>query len=458
MTTPHAHCAACPLPAAADCLGRRVPAACVHVGRGRADWRRHVLSQAGHESGRFPRTPAGGGRIRVGFVSAGLCVGGAERHMLCVASWLDPARFDFAGVAIREGGIVQESMSREWERLGIPWAHGPGAIRALYRECDVCYVWGVPAADQLLNERPPTCKVAMVSHGICDWTKAAMADARLADRIVITARASLDTIPEAERHRVELVYNAIDPARLVPRLTRDEQRAAWGISDPAIKVCGNVARVSGEKGCYHAAPMIDELWRYGSKEWRFVWIGPGWETEGVRTRAEGLVPGGVILPGNTDDVGSAHHAMDWYVAPTIDDAHPLSLVEAMIARTPIISAAVGYAAERPDLFRLVPRAPSGWHLAQALAADQADADGTAARVERAHAFAVAELGPARFAREWSAIVEALAPPKESDPAPRCRHRSGRWCCGEGIATCAKGRGQAGIIDPADCRGCPEAEA
>lgn len=451
-------CHDCPVPAGATCWAS-LPGNGRYCGLKRDQPR--YAGMIARLSGRaapagFPRARSGAGKVRVGFVSAGLCIGGAERHMLCVASWLDRDRFDFAGIAIRAGGIVQDPMADEWRRLGIPWAIGPAAIRSLYRECDICYVWGVPAAEQLLSERPSTCKALVVSHGICDWTRAAMADAARADEVVITAKASLDTIPESERHRVKLIYNAIDPARLAPKLSRAEQRAAWGIDGPDVRICGNVARISGEKGCYHAAPMIDELWRYGSKEWRFVWVGPGFETEAARVRADALVPGGVILPGHTEDVGSAHNAFDHYVAPTIDDAHPLSLVEAMLSKTPIISASVGYASEHPELFRLVPKAPSGWHLAQALAADLSDPAGSAARVERAYAYAMAELTPPRFVREWTSLLDGMAPGSR-DGVPCRWRREEAGCCGPIDRCRAPGHRRHGAsVMTRECLACVEA--
>jgi hypothetical protein len=40
----------------------------------------------------------------------------------------------------------------------------------------------------------------------------------------------------------------------------------------------------------------------------------------------------------------------------------------------------------------------------------------------------------------------------------CKHRTVRWGCnGECTMACARGKGQAGIVDPQDCSACDEAE-
>jgi hypothetical protein len=89
-----------------------------------------------------------------------------------------------------------------------------------------------------------------------------------------------------------------------------------------------------------------------------------------------------------------------------------------------------------------------------------------------HARAIGHCRDPRYAaivaRETARRDPSYAPPPDLPaptprrPAPRppglaaCRHRSGRWACGgEMILNCALGKGQAGIIEPADCRGCPD---
>lgn len=41
--------------------------------------------------------------------------------------------------------------------------------------------------------------------------------------------------------------------------------------------------------------------------------------------------------------------------------------------------------------------------------------------------------------------------------PACRHRRGRWCCGEGVTVCDIGHGAGGIIEKEDCYVCKDAE-
>jgi glycosyltransferase involved in cell wall biosynthesis len=154
--------------------------------------------------------------------------------------------------------------------------------------------------------------------------------------------------------------------------------------------------------------MMRALEDRGVTGWRFAWVGDGHGMGMLRDaiRAEG-VEDLVLTPGFAEDVGSAYGAMDRFVLPSLEEAHPLALVEAMLAGVPAIASAVGWAAEHPDLVRLVPRGPSGEDLASALLADLADPGGSADRAERARSYCLRELSPSRFARAWVAVFDRL---------------------------------------------------
>lgn len=59
---------------------------------------------------------------------------------------------------------------------------------------------------------------------------------------------------------------------------------------------------------------------------------------------------------------------------------------------------------------------------------------------------------ARGRADWIALVNSS---RADVGPPPCVHRSGRWCCGEGLVYCDLGLGQSGIIEAEDCRSCPE---
>jgi glycosyltransferase involved in cell wall biosynthesis len=82
----------------------------------------------------------------------------------------------------------------------------------------------------------------------------------------------------------------------------------------------------------------------------------------------------------------------------------LVVLEAMLAGVPVVSTPVGLAEEEPDLFRLLPRDPTGEDIAQALLADLADASGTAERVVHARQVVGEQATPERFGREWTAAI------------------------------------------------------
>jgi glycosyltransferase involved in cell wall biosynthesis len=234
-----------------------------------------------------------------------------------------------------------------------------------------------------------------------------MASARLADAVVCVSRPSLDTIPESERARAIVIHNGVDPARVRASVSRDEQRRRWRIP-PLAKVMGNVARVSEEKGTRAFAAALAHL----PADWHGVWIGPCNNNEAPRWAmlelAQSLgVVGRLHLPGPTDDVGSALGAIDSFVMPSTEDAHAFAGIEAILAGVPIVATPLGVVAEHPELFRVLPRDPSGAAVARAVLADSATPDETAARVESARTFARSEWSREAFLRRWDALFDSI---------------------------------------------------
>jgi glycosyltransferase involved in cell wall biosynthesis len=227
------------------------------------------------------------------------------------------------------------------------------------------------------------------------------------------------TVPADQRHRAVVLPNGVDPGRVEAKVGRAEQRSRWGVP-PSAPLIGNVARISPEKG---TAAFVEAL-ACLPPDWHGVWVGP---TNGVEEARDAMarlpdrlgVAGRLHLPGPTEDVGSALGAIDVFLTPSLEDAHPLGSIEAMMAGVPIVTSATGMAVERPDLFRVVRRGATGAELARAVLADAGDVDGTSRRVASARSHALAHYSRSAFLARWAALFDGLGlrAPKAGKAAP-----------------------------------------
>ncbi|MEO8227982.1 MAG: glycosyltransferase [Gemmatimonadota bacterium] len=138
------------------------------------------------------------------------------------------------------------------------------------------------------------------------------------------------------RDRIHLVPNAwSSTARL---LERSAARAALGLG-PDEFVVGWVGRLSREKGPDVLVAAVREL---GDLPLRVSVIGDGPEGPGLRAQLQGdRASGRFIWHGAMADASQYFRAFDAYVLSSRTEGTPISLLEAMAARVPVIATAVG---------------------------------------------------------------------------------------------------------------------
>lgn len=309
---------------------------------------------------------------------------------------VDPAVIQWAGIGLlhpqNRHPAIMAALPRE-----CPVRTGISGIHAVARGCDVLLVWGIANSHALLPEER-TCRVVLVSHGSGPWSVGAMADAAYADVLVAVAQVAAATFPEDQRHRVRILRNGVDPARVKPRRPRAEQRAAWGIR-PGQHVLGYLGRLSPEKDPEALVRAIAAL----PPCWVGVAVGEG----ELREKLAGSER--CLFPGATAHVGDALAGFDRLLLPSHEEACSLTLIEAWLSRLPVVATPVGMVPELPWAVRQVPVGASGAELAAAVSADVADVRGTRERVRFARAYAKEHLTPGPFGRAWTALLRDAAP-------------------------------------------------
>lgn len=335
------------------------------------------------------------GRLVVGIVTPSLALGGAERWILDLLQFVSPARVQWRAVAVTEPGRRSPRNVRDVKRT-CPVV-GAAELPRLARECDVLIAWGVPDLTKLLGP-DPRAQVVLVSHGPGYWSEAALAQSAAFPVLAAVSEDARGAYPAADRERVRVIVNLVDPARLEGGWCRTIIRQNWGVP-PRKKVLGYLGRLSGEKRpelLIHALPHLPA-------SWAAVLVGPG-DPAPYRALAEELgVSERVFLPGGTPHPAEALRAFDVLAMPSEFEGYAYVTLEAWLLGVPVIATPTGAAATYPHLVRSVPLDLTGADLAAAVRAELADRAGVRERVQTARAVA-AEHSPERFGAAWTALI------------------------------------------------------
>lgn len=170
-------------------------------------------------------------------------------------------------------------------------------------------------------------------------------------------------LPES---RVEVIYNGVDP-HLLSRPTsgaRQKIRAEFGYSATDF-VALLVARFHELKDHYTALRTVDEA-RKHIPGLRLLLAGDGDQRVAIERaiRAHGLEDC-VTLAGTRNDVADLLAASDVFLMSSISEGIPLTVIEAMAARRPVVATAVGGLPEMVEHGVTGFLAPSGDHASLA---------------------------------------------------------------------------------------------
>lgn len=356
----------------------------------------------------LPRFARVADKINVGVIQSDIWMGGAVLYTRDILKLLDKSVFHVVGVAAANDWTDDEVM-KSFSGL-CPISNHPDAAGRIHRVADVVLVWGVPDVRERVGP-PGRARYIYTAHGCCEWTAKVITPAvERTDTHAITfvSRQSQAAAPKGWNGKTYLTYGSIDPNRLIPKLTRPEQRRAWGLDD-RIKVALHVARPSPEKRvglCYRSLPP----------GWAYVSVGSSPFDFNYQNDARDHATGPVVWAGRTDDIGSALHAADCLLLPSSGEGCALAALEAHAVGLPVVATPLGLYWERPDLALIVPEPPTTDDLGRVLGRLGDDPGWARGTVARAREWVYARCLPEHFAKTWSAIIRDAAPP----PPPRAR--------------------------------------
>ncbi len=169
--------------------------------------------------------------------------------------------------------------------------------------------------------------------------------ARRADRVTAVSegvKQSLVKVEGFDARYIDVIYNGIELGRFSGAASRNtaEARASLGLR-PNVKVVGTVARLDRIKNQAMLIHAIRAL-RHSGLDACLLVVGDGPELASLEAVTEqlGLVEH-VRFLGKRSDVHKVLQAMDVFALSSFSEGTPMTLIEAMAARVPIVSTGVG---------------------------------------------------------------------------------------------------------------------
>jgi sugar transferase (PEP-CTERM/EpsH1 system associated) len=146
--------------------------------------------------------------------------------------------------------------------------------------------------------------------------------------------------------KITVVQNGIDLDKYagVSLQDSDNLRASLGFG-PADKVIGTVARLHKQKGHIFLLWAAKNVIR-AAPDAKLLIVGDGPLRSGLENMAVNLgIKNNVIFSGFRDDIAGIMRAIDLFVLPSLWEGLPLTILEAMAAKKPVIATKVGGVAE-----------------------------------------------------------------------------------------------------------------
>jgi glycosyltransferase involved in cell wall biosynthesis len=370
--------------------------------------------------------------IKVGFLSMGMHVGGAERWMISLARWCDPNRIKWIGTALPEWSEEHPEMCRELANYmpiyGPPirgdirnhdtyWVRRPGpdastGIGIVCSQADIVLSWAGKALELMAGYYRINygIKVVAVSHG--SWRHSMLEAQLAATHLAAVSQAAVNAFDtHVDKAKVEIIHNGIEIDRLAPINGREATRAKYGFKPEQI-VLGYVGRLSEEKNPMAAALAAHHLGpKFGA-----LYVGDGTYT-GYRgpyiDEIKRLLPDRSACTGLKLLIGDELSAMDCFVNCSRAEAFSLSLLEAWWAGIPVVSTVTGaipeLEAKYGPLVVSVPYEPSPEQIAEGVM--KALRPENQAIVKKAKQLVWEEFTAIKMAEKWTQYMERIVTEK-----------------------------------------------
>jgi sugar transferase (PEP-CTERM/EpsH1 system associated) len=290
--------------------------------------------------------------------------GGAEKALVDIALHLDRSKYNVTVCATRSAGNYQPLLDEAGVTTFVQgrksrWDLGQWLklVRLMKRErVDVLHthLFGSNTLGRLLGRLAGVPVIVAHEHWSTKASREVWVDRalyRLSDRILVPSAASKEMVIKAEgipANRIDVVYNGVDTAIFGQSGGRKEVRSELNIPADAT-VLGIVGRLSEEKGGVDVLIRAVARLSKTNPNLRLLVVGDGPLRSSLEALAVGSAPSGTfIFTGTRNDVAHLLSAMDLFVLPSLNEALPIVVLEAMAAGLPVIATRVGGVPEIVD--------------------------------------------------------------------------------------------------------------
>lgn len=290
--------------------------------------------------------------------------GGAEKALADIALNLDRERYNVTVCATRSAGNYQPLLDEAGIRTFVQgrkgrWDLGQWwkLVRLLRRErvgILHTHLFGSNTLGRLLGRLGGVPVVIAHEHWSTISPREAQVDRllyRLSSHILVPSNASMRLLMQTEKmpaSMISVLYNGVDTDRYAPPSleARQEARSEFGIQDDTL-LFGVVGRLSPEKGGVDT--LIRAIYRLREQKpnVRLLVVGDGPIRAGLEklnAELQAGTPGQgspVTFAGARQNIPRLLGAMDVFVLPSLNEALPIVLLEAMAVGLPVVATRVG---------------------------------------------------------------------------------------------------------------------
>jgi len=148
------------------------------------------------------------------------------------------------------------------------------------------------------------------------------------------------------QHKIIRIGNGVDIRKYQKFVSRHEAKRQLQIG--SRHMVGFVGRLSPEKGIDYLLRAVGNLVKEGFDLCALI-VGDGEQAEALKAEARTLqIADRVIFTGNRSDTPMLYAAMDVFVLPSLQEAFPMVILEAMACGVPVVATRVGDVAEIID--------------------------------------------------------------------------------------------------------------
>lgn len=283
--------------------------------------------------------------LRIVHVVSSLKPGGMEQFVLRLAAYQRDQGHAASVLALQGGALEGQAQQQQ-----VPVRVLGGAQRAVRVLKGLAHL--ASRRPQVVHAHNPTsmhyallgksilgARVVMTYHGSgrMDGRAATAREWNRLDAVVGVSAGALAQIDHPlAPDRVSIIRNGVEPA--APGRTREEVRKELGLHDRCVGVM--VARLDGLKG--HDTLLRALLLVKETTAVSILVVGDGAKRESLEVLARSLgVSARVHFLGFRADIPDLLGAADFFALPSLSEGLPLSVLEAMSQRLPVIASAVG---------------------------------------------------------------------------------------------------------------------